>query len=158
MTPTMPTIPSIPLMPPMTLPSTRVLFQSACVIVSMTSDHLHIKALDAPIDDKTIETILGNTDVLLSQPNGFKTTWDLRHCHAPSLGQATRCLRWALNNKRTLDQKNTRLAILHDGKSQIIQKTVSFVLKAFGPRCPMWIGSSEEEANNFMKEETVSKV
>jgi hypothetical protein len=128
----------------------RVLFQSACVVVSMTSDHLHIKALNAPIDDDTIEALLKKTEELLDGTASFKTTWDLRECQSPSVGQAARCLRWALANKNRLNDKNQRLAIVHRETSTMLQKVITSVLRRFGPSCPMWLGASPQEADAFM--------
>lgn len=129
----------------------RVLFQSACVVVSLTSDHLHIKALDAPIDDHTVDELLKKTEDLLNGSTSFKTTWDLRECQTPSVGQAARCLRWAIANKSHLDRKNQRLAILHKETAGILHKVISTVLKTFGPTCPMWMGASDQEAEAFMR-------
>jgi hypothetical protein len=109
---------------------------------------MYIKAKDAPVDDHTVSKLFELTESRMNEQEPFSTTWDLRMCQVPSMSITWKCIGWALKHKRHLNEKNKRLVILNERKG--LNKVVKLVLSTFGPSCPVWVGSDESEATNFM--------
>lgn len=134
--------------------TSNVLFQSACVLVTLTPSnrHLTIQALSSgPVDDVSVDKLFEITEDLMKpgeQP--FMTTWNLKNCRTPSRKIVFKCLKWALEHKSDLNSKNKRLAIVSG--SNPVNAVVKLVLKAFGPSCPIFVGTNEESAFRFMEE------
>lgn len=112
--------------------------------------HMTITARDAAIDTESMDAVLRLTEAKLEGAK-FATTWDLRDCRMPSMDVTARCLRWALKNKRRLDDQNERLVVL--GGSSSVNSVVRLVLSAFGPRCPTLVTNDANAAHDFMKTE-----
>ena len=126
------------------------MFTSPCVEVAFheVNRHMTITARDAPIDADSVDAVLHLTEDKLEKAK-FVTTWDLRHCRMPSIAVTGRCLRWALKNKRRLDDRNERLVVL--GGSPSVNSVVRLVLSAFGPSCPTLVTNDVNAARDFMR-------
>lgn len=111
----------------------RVLFSSACVIMSLEGRHLTLRGLNAPIDDHSVDKMFETTESFLNEKTPFSTTWDVRECQVPPLAVTWKCIRWALANKQALDEYNTQLHIRCPPRLSAI---VRLVLRTFGPKCP----------------------
>ena len=116
----------------------RILFVSACVVLSMDGRHLTIRAFDAPIDDRSIDGMFATTEALLEERTPFTSTWDVRECRVPSAAVTWRCIRWAMEHKRALNEYNEELTVYCDAR---LIHVVRLVLRAFGPTCPTRVES-----------------
>lgn len=133
--------------------ASNVLFQSACVLVTLTPSnrHLNIQALSSgTVDETSVEKLFEITEDLMKPgEDSFMTTWNLKNCQTPSRQIIFKCIKWALQHKTDLNSKNKRLAIVSG--SNPVNAVVKLVLKAFGPSCPIFVGTNEESAFRFME-------
>lgn len=136
--------------------TSNILFQSACVLVTLSNPdrHLTIQALPhGPVDDESVDRLFQLTEDLMKPGElDFKTTWNLKECRVPSRSIVFKCLSWALKNKNDLNSKNKRLAVVSGSSG--VNNVVRLVLKAFGPSCPTFVGSNEESALRFMSNDS----
>jgi len=154
--------------PPLPIPSVDVLFESPRVRMTMQThkpasdeevNHVCIEALDetASIDDITVEGVLNCTIALLDSKTEFQTLWDIRKCTIPNVGLVCRLVRWAIAEKGRLDQHNKRLCIVLPTSRGPLPSVVKIVLRAFGPKCPVFVTTDLPSANEFMKTATPSE-
>lgn len=105
------------------------------------------------LDDDTVDAVLNRTELLLRRNATFKTRWDLRNVAVPSLATATRCVQWAWHKKRSLDQLNVRMLVILPAQSASMLRIVNFVLRAFGPKCPIQATADEDAGVRWWRSE-----
>ena len=111
--------------------------------------HLRLVAREGAIDLLTVGQILKLADELLEKGAAFQSTWDLRACRTPSVAVVARCAKWAVARKGKLDALNKRMAVCMPDNPALLS-VVRFVLKMFGPVCPVIVCQVEEECETFM--------
>ena len=135
--------------------ATAILFENSQVRMTLT-EHLPklltIQALpSSTIEQTTVDSVLRETEKLLSNKTDFHTYWDLRDCPIPSTLIATNTLAWAWRHHNQLNTLNKRLAILMPA-SAVWLRLVNGVLRAFGPACPTFVTANETAALEFIQQ------
>ena len=113
--------------------------------------HLRIVATeDRPLQLETVESVLALTDQLLDKGDAFQTSWDLRSCQVPSSAVMWKCVGWAVPRRAKLNSLNKRMALCMPDRPSLLN-VVRFVLKLFGPACPVIVSEDEEACVTFMQ-------
>ena len=77
----------------------------------------------------------------------FNLAWDLRRLEPLSLYQIWKVISFASQIQPRLDRFVTKTSVLITPK---YLKTIQFIMKYAGPSCPYYVGTSGQEAKNFV--------
>lgn len=102
-----------------------------------------------PLDDETVSSVLSLTERVLALDVHFRTLWDLRLVAVPPLSVVVRCIRWAWQHKRALDNLNDKMLILASPNALLL-RMINMVLKSFGPRCPTSVTADETAGREWL--------
>ena len=100
---------------------------------------------------KMEDNTLGLLQIILEaamDEDEFRLAWDLRGMERPGIRQLWSIIGFAQSMKPKLDHYVTKTSVV---VSPQYEKTIAFILKYAGPRCPDYVGTDVYEAKRFVQ-------